>query len=197
MKPNKLIGTLLCLFLICNLLGCSSHPKESEVIAPARHKSTQPTVGIEATQVAAEQNAEFVMEINFNKKEKELSKENKAKLHKFLGDASRKGELSQVKVISWADSEYPSVHTKRLSVEERKVANDRNNAIKSYIDEKKMNIDVGTYSMAERANALKEFVGTSEARVKKSLEIAGIPTTDTSVKFPSKASKSIIMIIMK
>lgn len=197
MKKNKLIGALCSLILIGVMAGCSSHPKESDVIAPATHKSTEATVGIEAKQVAAEQNAEFVMELSFKKKGKSLTKDHQARLNQLLSSALKKGEINEVKVISWADAEYPSAHTKKLLAEERSLADDRNRAIKSFFEEKKMDVEIGTYSMAERANALTEFVGTSEARVKKSLEIAGIPTTDTSVKFPSKASKSIIMIIMK
>jgi hypothetical protein len=112
-------------------------------------------------------------------------------------DSSQKGEVSEIKVISWADAEYPSINTKKLSAEERKVADQRNGAIKSYIDQQKTHINVNTYSMAERPNALKEFIGTSEAHVKKSLEQAGIPTTQTSPEFPSKASKAIVMVIMK
>jgi len=51
--------------------------------------------------------------------------------------------------------------------------------------------------MAERPNIIKEFVGSSEARLKKSLERAGIPNTDTSVKFPAKASRAILLIDLK
>jgi hypothetical protein len=42
---------------------------------------------------------------------------------------------------------------------------------------------------------LKDLFNTSDAQIKKSLETAGIPTTDTTVKVPSKASKSIVMVL--
>jgi len=33
--------------------------------------------------------------------------------------------------------------------------------------------------------------------MKKSLEVAGIPNTDTAVKAPPKASKAIVMVLIK
>lgn len=197
MRKTKRVGPLLGLLLAYVLMSCSSHPKEAEVMAPATQKSNMGTVGIEAHQVAAEQNAQFVIELSFKKKQKILSKVNKTKLRKILNEADKKGEVEEIKVISWADTEYPSVHTKKLSLDERKLATERNDVIKSYIYDQNGKVEVATYNMAERANALKEFIGSSEARVKKSLEMAGIPTTDTTVKFPSKASKAIVMIIMR
>lgn len=197
MRKIKIVSSILGLLIIHGLMSCSSHPKQAEVMAPATQKSNAGAVGIEAHQVATEQNAQFVTELSFKKKQQTLSKANKKKLNKILDEAAQRGELEEIKVISWADSEYPSVHTKKLSKEEQKIAVERNDVIKSYIYDRKGKIEIATYSMAERANALKEFVGSSEARVKKSLEMAGIPTTDTTIKYPSKASKSIVMIIMK
>lgn len=197
MKKINLTGTLISSALFMVLVGCSSTPNEAEIIAPAPKKSNTETVGIEATQVAAEQNAEFFTEINFSKKQKNLSKANQGKIRRLLSDATKKGEVDEIKVISWADKEYPSAETKKLSEDERQIADDRNGAIKSFIANLNKDIKVKAYSMAERASALKEFVGSSEARVKKSLEVAGIPTTEGAVKYPSKASKSIVMIILK
>ncbi|MNL59860.1 hypothetical protein D3C87_1836220 [compost metagenome] len=75
---------------------------------------------------------------------------------------------------------------------------DRNKKVEDYI-KKNTSADskVKTYSMAERPNTLQDIFGTSESKVKKSLETAGIPTTDTSVKIPSKASKSIVIVILE
>lgn len=42
----------------------------------------------------------------------------------------------------------------------------------------------------------KAFI-SDEAEIKKSLEIAGIPNTDTTVKVPGKASKSVVIFIME
>ncbi len=188
---------ILTLFLVYALVGCSSSPKEAEIQLPAKHKSITATVGIETSQVAAEQNADFVIELVFRKKDVELSKENQVRFRDFLSRAFKKGEVSEIKVISWADVEYPSSSQKKLPGDQQKISNDRNKSIKSFILGMKQETKVETFSMAERANSLKEFIGTSEARVKNSLELAGIPTTESPIKFPSKASKSIILIMMK
>ena len=179
------------------IVGCSTHPKESEVIAPATHKSQSSAAGIETQQVALEQNAEFVIELVFHKREVVLSQENKNKLQKMMKTALQKEHVDKIKVISWADEEYPSEKVKKLSSEQRQIADDRNKAIKTYIQDGKNDLKIDVYSMAERANSLKEFLGSSEVRIKDSLEHSGIPTSDDPSHFASKASKSIVMFIMK
>jgi protein involved in sex pheromone biosynthesis len=63
----KKLNIILVLTLSYVMMSCSSHPKESEVIAPAHHKSTAEVVGIETQQVAMEQNAQYVTELSFKK----------------------------------------------------------------------------------------------------------------------------------
>ncbi len=180
--------------------SCSSHPTVAEVVAPAPvpiKTAAKPVLSIETQQVAAEQKAEFVTELSFHQKQERLSAANKAMIQKLIVDAGKHGKVQEYRVITWADAEYPSLQAKKLPANERAIANRRNKAIQSYIEKQNSHVKVKTYSMAERANALKEFVGSSEARIKKSLESSGIPTTDNSVKYPPKASKSIIMAVME
>ena len=195
---KKSTRTTICIAGMALLLSaCSSHPTEAEIAAPQQKKAAAPGASIEAQQVAAEQKADFVGEITFSKKKKSLSPNNQNIIQKLMKDANGRGKIQEIQVITWADAEYPSVNTKKLSNADQRLVKDRNAAIEKYLKTQKGDVKIKTYSMAERANALKDFIGSSESRIKKSLEVAGIPTTDTSVKFPSKASKSILLIMME
>lgn len=52
-------------------------------------------------------------------------------------------------------------------------------------------------SMAERSSKLSELWGNADARMKKSLEAAGIPNTHDKDKGTPKASRSIVMLILE
>ncbi len=188
---------IIALVLTAALTSCSSHPTEAEVAAPSAVKEKPPGASIEAQQVAAEQKADYVAEISFAKKQKVITLAARKAMGKILKEAAAKGQVEEVRVITWADSEYPSVNTKKLSKDQQQLALDRNKEIEKFLKAQNMDFKIKTFSMAERANALKDFIGSAESRIKKSLEVAGIPTTDTSVKFPSKASKSILLVLMK
>lgn len=188
----------LIIFLTAILiLSCSNKPTLEEVAAPSAPQKKSEGISIETQQLASEQKADFSTEISFEKKKAQLGKNDQEKIRKLLAESARKGPLDRVQVLTWSDSEYPSVYTKKLSEEERQLVNDRNQAIEKFIREQNSEVQIKTYSMAERPNIIKEFVGSSEARLKKSLERAGIPNTDTSVKFPAKASRAILLIDLK
>jgi hypothetical protein len=202
----KLISKLLMSSLLAtSLVACSSSGKKTEAENPKEaglpvSKKSAPDAGasIEAKQLAAQQQAPFVTELNFEKGESHLSHEAKARVTKILKQAGEKGQIEQVKLISWADNEYPSVHTKVLPEKEKNLADSRNREIESFIASKGETTPViEKFNMAERPGALAEMVGTENARLKGTLEKAGIPNTDTSVKSPSKASKAIVMVILR
>lgn len=152
---------------------------------------------IEAKQLAAENEASYVTELVFRKGKNQLSPDAHTQLSKVLDQARAHGQIQDVKVITWADAEYPSANTKALSAGQVKLATRRNDEIKRFIKNLDRAVNVTTYNMAERPGAVSELFGTSNAHIKKSLEVAGIPNTDTTVKLPAKASKSIVMVILK
>lgn len=178
----------ILLLLVCNLVcSCANHPTQEEIVAPAPLKPTQTeTLSIEAKQVAAEQKAEFVSELKFKPKQQKLSAMNKSLLDKMYQQAIQKGAIHEIKVISWSDLKLPPDHKRKLSAEQIALAEGRNQSIKAYFEEKNKDLKIKSYSMAQPTNAFKEFIGASEARIKKSL------ATTTGY---SQASKSIVMII--
>lgn len=152
---------------------------------------------IEAKQLAAENEASYVTELTFRKGKNQLSPDAHTQLSQVLDQARAHGQIQDVKVISWADSEYPSANSRALSAGQRKLATRRNDEIKRFLKNMDRDVNVTTYNMAERPGAVSELFSTSNAHIKKSLEVAGIPNTGTRVKLPAKASKSIVMVILK
>jgi len=183
----------LALPLAILAISCSSTPKEVATQTPPY----VPQTSIEAKQVAAEQEAPFVTEVTFKKGSSELTTDAKQRLETLLKRVQGDQSIEEVKVITWADEEYPAASKKSLSKGQKEVAEDRNKELKRYLNDKDSKMKVSAYNMAERPSAFTNFLGTSDARIKKSLETAGIPTTESQNKATAKASKAIVMLIMK
>jgi hypothetical protein len=177
-------------------LGCAHEtPVEHKQEAAAAQAAGAPS--IEAKQIAAAEQAPYVTEVKFHKGAHEVTKPTRKAIQKLIEDAQAHGTIEDVKVISWADEEYPSVHAKKLASGQVKLADQRAGEIKAYIHSLDSKTSVDTYNMAKRPAALSELFSTGDARIKKALEVSGIPNTDTSVKAPAKASKSIVLVILK
>lgn len=167
--------------------GCQQKTK-TETAMPSRA----------AKSVAKAEETTYVTEISFDKGSTTLSTAAKRRLASFVSNARKSGDIDDIKIVTWADVEYPSMEAGKLSKEQRDLATRRNRALKEYLkDVSDDEGDVDTYNMASRPGALSRLVRSDDARVKRSLEAAGIPTTDSKVKMPAKASKSIVMIVMK
>lgn len=191
-KMKQEMKFTLAALALTTAFACASKEKTEEANAkPA------PGPSMEAKQVANEQEAAFVTEITFKKGSNSLTQVSKQKLTHLLANAKSAGDVEEIKVISWADTEYPSVNTKKLSKKERDLARNRNSEIQKYLKAENDRMKFTAYNMAERPNVFQDWLNTSDARIKKSLEVAGIPTTDTSVKIPSKASRSMVMALLK
>ncbi|MEN0059778.1 MAG: hypothetical protein AAGB31_13140 [Bdellovibrio sp.] len=178
--------SLILIFAALGIGACSSKDKISK---------SDTGSSMEAKQVAIEEEAAHVVEFDFKKGSSHLTPAAKSDIKKLISNARSQGAIKEIKVITWGDSEYPSVHTRKLASGDVKLVQERNKSIQKYINTQDKKYDVELYSMAERPGLIQEMLNTSDARIKKSLETAGVPTTDTAVKTPSKASKSIVMVI--
>jgi hypothetical protein len=189
---------MVAVWFAAQLTACAHEAQQEAKAEPQREKiAAAAGPSIEAKQVAAEEQAPYVTEIQFKKGKKALNAHDRKQIDKVIRDAKTHGEISDIKVVTWADEEYPSVNTKKLSSRQVKLADRRNGEIKSYIQSLDKKAGIQTYNMAERPGALSQLLSTPNSRIKRALEVAGIPNTDSSVKTPAKASKSIVMIILK
>lgn len=170
-------------------LGACSSKQRAEMA------DNQPSMA--AKQIAVEEEASYVTEFTFAKGSARLTDDAKSNLRGIIDSARKNGKVDEIKVITWGDTEYPSVHTDKLSKTEVDLVKKRNQSIEKFVESYNKDLDVDLYSMAERPGAIQRLFGTSDARIKRSLETAGVPNTDSSVKMPSKASKSIVMVIVE
>ena len=173
--------------------ACSSTPKEVGNIARGEPKSTT-TASIEAKRLAAEQEAAYVVEIEFSKDSAVLGSAARAKVDALYKTVSAPNRLKAVKVISWADEEYPLKRERKLKGAEMDLAKRRGEAVQNFLKKRNSNLEFELYNMAQRPGTFSEFVGTADARIKNSLERAGVSTTDE--KSTSKARKVIVMLLM-
>ena len=132
-------------------------------------------VSPEAKIVAQQNQASYVGQIGFRRGSSDLTQSARATLDHILDEARRTGTIQNVKVISWADAEYPSADIKSLSAPQRQLADRRNQKIDAYVKALESDIQVDEYNMASRPNAVQRLLTTSDSRLKNSLEDAGIP----------------------
>lgn len=186
------------LLLALIVVSCSSKPaKDAGPNSTQGKPAESKTVSMESKQLASEEETNLVTEISFNKGKTNLSQTARNEIKALWQKASEKGKVDEVKVITWADQEYPSVHENKLSDKQVNLVKKRNAEIEKFIEGLSKDADIETFSMAERPGALEKLVTSEDAKIKKSLETAGIPNTDTTVKVPGKASKSVVIFIME
>ncbi len=178
------------------LSACSNQPKAVDNEARGEAKPTA-VASIEAKQVAAEEQAYAVTEIVFKKGSSNLNAESQKKIKDLLKKVEKNQKIDEIKVITWSDEEYPSEDIAELSQGQQILVRQRNSKIRNFIRTQKKEADVEMISMAERPGKLSELWGDSDARLKKSLEDAGIPNTGDAHKSAAKASRSIVMLVVE
>lgn len=181
------------LVLTSFLVGCSSTPKDVGNAAQGEGKPAN-TASIEAKQLAAEQEAAYVVEIEFKAKSSKLGHGAREKIDALYKTVSRPERLKGAKIISWADDEYPSKKERKLSYNSTELAKKRGEAVQNFLNKRSPNMEFELYNMAKRPGTFSEFVGSADARIKDSLERAGISTT--AEKATPKARKTIVMLLM-
>ncbi|HMN69297.1 MAG TPA: hypothetical protein PKC28_12210 [Bdellovibrionales bacterium] len=139
--------------------------------------------------------ASFVTEVVFAKSSSELSADGKSALRDVLKEAQHKGSIEEVKILSWADQEYPRGRT-ALGNDARKLADERALEIKGYIEDNSKGLDFDTYNMAERPTTLRNLLKSQNSQVKRSLEVAGLAHPDQT-NMPPKAGRALVMFILK
>jgi hypothetical protein len=174
------------------LMACLSL---SACTSKAPKKTLKDTVSIESKQLATEEESNFVSELTFVKGSAKLSSASRKKLKTVFQEAAAKGKVVEAKLVTWADREYPSVHTQELTNKEKLLVDNRNKNIEVYLHGLNGEMKVDAYSMAKRPSTMSRLFSTENARIKKSLETAGVPNTDTAVKVPGKASRSIVILL--
>lgn len=182
----------LVIFLL--LIGCASDkatvpPKKIEPVA-----QIDPT-SIESKQLANEQESSYVRDVTFQRSRSSLGPTQKRALKDLFKDASAAGTVKEAKVLTWGDDEYPTKKTKKLSERDLKLVESRNSSISKFLKTLNPELKVTTVSMAERPSKWDEILSTDAARMKSSIEEAGIPKAGERIPEDMKAKKSTSTII--
>lgn len=178
-------------------LGCSSKPaKAPEFVESGNPKAANVPQGpsIEAKQVAGQELAAFVSEQKFQRGRADVTPAMKKDFTRLLEKAKAQGKVDEVKLVAWADQDYPAEAKKELPKAQQKLADRRLESLKKYVESVDKDLNVTTHSMAERPGRWDEMFSTSDERVKKAFEDAGIPQAGVKGKGMSKASKAVVMI---
>jgi len=143
--------------------------------------------------VALQARAHNFVEIEFAPGSAQLTESAKTSLDSVIDQARAAGKIDEVLVFSWSDEEFPSKNLKKLPKRQRDLAEDRNDTIKKYVKNGR-SLDVDTYSMAEQSNPLSKWFNTTDSKLKNSFTAAGLPTSSDVNQYPSKASRSVILV---
>lgn len=197
MKINKKYLTLLT-FGCLIATGCANSPKRVTDQQKDARKSYAEEAESKAiiNSAAKEVKAHQFVEISYNPGTHIISEASKRSLDQLMASSEAQGEVDEVLVMSWADQELPSSKLKKLSKSEIELAKKRNQAVEDYLKSKK-SVDVDLYNMAEQPNVFAKWFNTTDAKLKKSLVAAGLPTTADEPQYPSKASTSVVLVKLK
>lgn len=158
------------------------------------------TVNSETAQATDALGASMVSEVKFKEGQVLLTKEEQAEIADIVSSARAAGDIDEIKVIAWADREFPARGTSAANASV-KLAEERADHIKKYLKDDLKVGSVSTYNMAKRTNTLQDFLNTPTARIKRSLENTGAaPTRKEDTGFlglKGKASAALVLVYLK
>lgn len=177
------ISTVLIIFAA----GCSSAPDRSQVSSQDTGRATALSGG---TKYAV---------IEFKPKSSELTEGSRIQLRSFAFASTAEGrKIDEIKVLSWADREYPAQGTK-ASKSEIKLAKQRNDQIKDFLEaDLGRKIDIDEHNMAARPSAFSEVINTEDYKIKRNFEGTGAAPISASLNetqlVGSKVSKAVVFV---
>lgn len=142
-------------------------------------------------------NEELTTEIGYEKGSPFLDASDRKAIDALMVKAKGKGKIEDVKVLSWADREYPTEGNK-AEKQERDLAGNRAKRIRQYLKDVHKIGDVDAYNMAERPNALEKLFSTADYEVKTSAENAGTAPTEKRLNlFRSNGRSSTALVVVE
>jgi hypothetical protein len=190
-KTQLMIWLIVAVVVGLLLMGCSTTKTETvkKDVPGAHAKNFEPRTVVDENEV------NLMTRIEFQPGSDELTALSKRRISRALAQAETLGSVNEVKVLSWADKEYPSEKRGKLSDEQKSLATRRNQAVRKYIQiiAGGDRMDIYDYNMAKRPSPVAEFFNTSDARVKESMEEAGVATTAHKKAKSRRASTSLVI----
>lgn len=192
--PSTLRLTLLILATGA-VLSCASKADKVTAAEPLVQTETV------ANRAAREADSAYFVDVEFAKGSSVLSESSISTISALVHRARAEGELQDVKVLSWADEEYPSASRKKLSKLQRNLAAARAKSVEAHIKTLKegprAGLKVEMHNMAERPSAVSRWFNTTDAKFKRSLVAAGLPTTAEDAPVTGRASHAVVLVTLK
>lgn len=167
------------------------------LVVGCSHKVNKP-VPTPTAKAAAEVGGTHYATLEFEKGTSKLSEASKANLNALATRASRDGrKIEEIKILSWADQEYPDRVKGKAKTSEIILAKERGEKIKEYLkDDLHAREDIDAFNMAKRPNLLSKMFKDEDFSVKDAFEKSGATGTklnDGNISY-SKASKALVII---
>jgi hypothetical protein len=135
--------------------------------------------------------------IVFNKGQSTLSSINKENLRTLATRADKANRpVSEIKILAWADTEYPDKISGMASTADIILASERARIIREYLEEDLKAREVDSYNMAKRPGLVSKIFKNDEYKLKEAFEKSGTTGSklpDGSVSY-TKASKALVII---
>ncbi|AUN99157.1 hypothetical protein C0V70_13805 [Bacteriovorax stolpii] len=193
MRSKGIFAALL--FTIAATACSSSSDMET---AKATNKYEAQKYGEQKTTTPVSSTDAYYAVLEFDKGTQRLSEAGKRNLKNFINTAKKEGKpIDDIKILAWADKEYPNEKGARLSDRDVAMAKERSKSIEKYLKEDlKTEGDYATYNMAKRPNKVNEFFRGDDYKTKK---VFGQPNavpvgTELNAFMKDKAGKALIMV---
>ena len=145
---------------------------------------------------ARQTGSSIVIEVNFKKGSFALNETSREALRNMVNRAKTAGTIDDLKVLAWADVNYPAESSRKISKAERNLAENRADSIRDYVKAELAVSSIDIYNMAKRPNAVQNLFDTSDATVKKAFENAGV-TSAEGKSTTGRASRAVVMAMLK
>jgi outer membrane protein OmpA-like peptidoglycan-associated protein len=127
-----------------------------------------------------------ILDVEFKKGESSLSEGEKSDLSALVKSLDSKS--FKVAVAGWADSPNPKQKGDKLSPQQEKLADQRVEAVVSFLESAGKYQSIEKFNMATRSNALENFLNTDDSELKK--EYRGTRTKDSELAFVAEELKN-------
>lgn len=167
------------------------------IILAALSFNTWGMVTAETEAAARKLGASTVGEVEFDTGKADLSEIAQHDLNELKSEAQQAGDITEVRVIAWADKEYPPEQQKRYTKADIKLADQRAEKVKAFLRDQLHLKSIATYNMAKRPNLLQEMLKTPTAAIKDTLEKSGAaPHTEKDTGLFAEKSKSSTALVL-
>ncbi len=185
MKSTRLYGAF-SLITLGFISACANSPREASSTSSDKTSRAASRVGA----------SKYVL-VDFAPGQTQLSDSAKSSIRRLTAEAPENA-VDEVKVLAWADKEYPANGTKPTR-SDIALADERADSVKNFIREDlNYDVDVDNHNMAKRPSALAKVMTTDDYGLKNTFEhtgeIAVNPTSRDQIFVGNKASKALVLV---